>query len=256
VGDEQQRLTDDQRELVAIGASVGAGCQPCVSHHLKAGTKAGMSPEHLLAGVINAELAAAESAERLSDHVRAQLGSEVKEPKATPPLDEALASLGGALGSNDLANVKRQLKVCRQLGVTRTQLREAIELGRAIQENATRMHFRAALDLLERAKASGRPAGDAGAQEEPAGSGMGAGAPNFVSMMAKFLALMDSCDSAALTEKMAQCFSLFEPSCCDPNQAVDGREQPDATYAPASSSACDCTTMSFDRRPRGMGDQQ
>ena len=256
MGDEQQRLTDDQRELVAIGASVGAGCQPCVTHHLKAGAKAGMPPERLLAGVINAELAAAESAERLTDHVRAQLGSEVKEPKATPSLDEALASLGGALASNDLTNVRRQLKVCQQLGMTRTQLREAIELGRAVQENATRMHFRAALDLLERATETGQPASDAGSQEEPAGSGTSAGAPNFVSMMAKFLALMDSYDSAALNEKMAQCLSLFEPSCCDLYQARDGKKQPDATSTSTSSSACDCTMMSFDCRSSRKDDQQ
>jgi hypothetical protein len=181
---------------------------------------------------------------------------EVKEHKATPSLDEALASLGGALGSNDLANVKRQLTVCQQLGVTRTQLRDAIELGHAVQENATRMHFRAALDLLERATATGQPASDAGPQEEPAGGETGAGAPNFVSMMAKFLALMDSCDSAGLSEKMAQCFSLFEPSCCGPYQATDGKEQPAATSTSANSSACDCTTMSFDCRPSGKDDQQ
>ena len=81
-----QKLSDEQRELVAIGASIGAGCQPCVSYHLKAGAKAGVSAERLLAGVVNSELAAAEAAERLSDHARAQLGREVREPKVTPSL--------------------------------------------------------------------------------------------------------------------------------------------------------------------------
>jgi AhpD family alkylhydroperoxidase len=258
VAAEQQKLTDEQRELVAIGASVGAGCQPCVSHHLKAAAKAGVPAERLLAGVVNAELAAAESAERLADHARAQLGSEVKEPKTAPSLDEALASLGGALGSNDLANVKQQLRVCRHLGVTHAQLREAIELGRAVQENATRIDFRAALDLLDRATGTGRPPDDAGPQEEPADNGTGtdAGAPNFVSMMAKFLALMDSYDSAGLSEKMAQCFSLFEPSCCDPYQAADGRDQSDAGDASAKSGACDCTAMSFNCNANRKDDQQ
>jgi AhpD family alkylhydroperoxidase len=243
VADEEQRLTDDQRELVAVGASVGAGCQPCVSHHLKAGAKAGVSPERLLAAVTTAELAAAEAAERMTDHVRAQLGGDVREPKTTLLLDEALASLGGALGSNDLANVRRQLKACRELGVTGPQLREAIELGRAVQENATRMHTRAALDLLDRATGTGRPAGDAGPREEKAGSGATASEPNFVSMMAKFLALIDSYDGADLGEKMAQCFNLFEPSCCGPYQTTDQKEQSGAGSTSADRGACDCTTM-------------
>jgi AhpD family alkylhydroperoxidase len=258
VAAEKQKLSDEQRELVAIGASVGAGCQPCVSHHLKAGAKAGVSPERLLSGVVNAELAAAEAAERLTNHVRAQL--EVTEPKVTAPLDEALASLGGALGSNDLTNVRRQLRACQQLGVTGPQLREAIELGHAVQENSTRMHFRSALDLLDQATTTGQQAGDAGAQEQPAGSGTSAGTPNFVSMMAKFLTLIDSYDGDDLGEKMAQCFSLFEPSCCSPDQAADRQEQqPDATSTTATSarlSACDCTGMSFNCMPSRKDDEQ
>jgi AhpD family alkylhydroperoxidase len=248
VAAEEQKLTEEQRELVAIGASVGAGCHPCVSHHLKAGAKAGLSAERLLAGVINAELVAAESAERLTDHVRAQLGSEVREPKATTPLDEAFASLGGALGANDLATVERQLLAARQLGVSRSQLRDAIELGRGVQENATRMHFRAALDLLERAAATGRQTEDASPQKEPASDETSAGAPNFVSMMAKLLAMMDSCDSAGLQERMAQCFSIFEASCCQPGQAAAREEQPTTAFSSASSSACDCAAMPFSRR--------
>ena len=243
---EEPKLTDQQRELVAIGASIGAGCHPCVSYHLKAGARAGMSAERLLAGVVNAELAAAESAERLTDHVRAQLGSEVREPKVAPPLDEALASLGGALGSNDLANVERQLLAARQLGVSRPQLREAIELARAVQENATRMHLRAALDLLDRATATGQPTEDAGSRDEQACGGTSAGAPDFVSMMARLLALMDSCDSAGLHEKMAQCFSIFEPTCCQPGQAAPGEEQSATTSTSARSSACDCRPASAD----------
>jgi AhpD family alkylhydroperoxidase len=248
VAAEEQKLAEDKRELVAIGASVGAGCLPCVTHHLKAGAKAGLSAERLLAGVINAELAVAESAERLTDHVRAQLGSEVREPKLAPPLEEALASLGGALGANDLANVERQLLATQQLGVSPSQLRDAIELGHAVQENATRMHFRAALDLLERATATGQRTEDATSRGEPACDETSAGTTSFVSMMARLLTLMDSCDSAGLNEKMAECCSIFEASCCQPGQAAAREEQPATASPPASSSACDCAAMSISRR--------
>jgi AhpD family alkylhydroperoxidase len=256
VAAEEQELSGEQRELVAISASIGAGCHPCVSHHLKAGMKAGLSAERMLACVVNAELAAAESAERLSEHARVQLGSEVEEPKTAAALDKALASLGGALGSNDLANVEHQLLVCQHRGMSPSQLREAIELGRAVQENATRMHFRAALDLLERAEAPGHQTEDATSEEKPASDETSAGAPDFVSMMARLLALMDSCDSAVLKEKMAECFSLFEPSCCKSHEAPVGEEQPDATLTSESSSACDCTTVSSNCSTRGKDDRQ
>jgi AhpD family alkylhydroperoxidase len=32
---DEHKLSLHQRELVAVGASVGAGCHPCVSHHIR-----------------------------------------------------------------------------------------------------------------------------------------------------------------------------------------------------------------------------
>jgi AhpD family alkylhydroperoxidase len=32
-------LAQKEKELVAIGASIGAGCRPCIDHHIDAGTK-------------------------------------------------------------------------------------------------------------------------------------------------------------------------------------------------------------------------
>src|SRR6266511_5659990 len=71
---DEQKLSEEQRELVAVGASVGAGCHPCVSYHVKAGAKAGLSGDRLLAAVTSAERVAAEAAERMAAHARSQLG--------------------------------------------------------------------------------------------------------------------------------------------------------------------------------------
>src|SRR6266702_4224418 len=71
---DEQKLSEEQRELVAVGASVGAGCYPCVSYHIKAGAKAGLSGDRLLASVTSAERIAAEAAERMAAHARGQLG--------------------------------------------------------------------------------------------------------------------------------------------------------------------------------------
>ena len=51
----EQKLTAEQKELVAIGASVGVGCLPCASYHFKAGQRAGLEAGRILSVVADAE---------------------------------------------------------------------------------------------------------------------------------------------------------------------------------------------------------
>jgi AhpD family alkylhydroperoxidase len=162
----EQSLSTQEKELVAVGASVGAGCRPCVSHHLKAGANAGLDDGHLLAAVASAERVAAEAAVLMGDHVRGKLGADVT-PALLSRVEETLASLGAALGANDKTNIERRLKDALGLGVSRDQLREAIETARVVQENAARIHVREAERLLDAVET---------AEPEPADEGCGCGA--------------------------------------------------------------------------------
>jgi AhpD family alkylhydroperoxidase len=146
---EEQNLTSKQKELVAVGASVGVGCHPCVAHHLKAGAKAGLDGERLLAAVTSSERVTAEAAVAMGDHVRAKLGPTVPASALLSRLEEALASLGAALGANDLTNISRQLRAAVELGASRPQLEQAIETAHTVQENAARIHLREAERLLD-----------------------------------------------------------------------------------------------------------
>ena len=145
----EQKLSLQQKELVAVGASVGAGCHPCVDHHLKAGAKAGLDGEQLLAAVTSAERVAAEAAVLMGDHVRAKLDPTVAEPALLSRLEEALTSLGAALGANDATNIERQLRTALDSGATKLQLQQAIETAKTVQENAARIHLREAERLLD-----------------------------------------------------------------------------------------------------------
>ena len=145
----EQNLSPEQNELVAVGASVGAGCHPCVSHHLKAGAKAGLDEQRLLAAATSAERVTAEAAVAIGDHVRGELGPDVTSPALLSRLEEALASLGGALGANDVTNIERQLRAAVDLGASRSQLQQAIETAHTVQENAARIHLREAERLLD-----------------------------------------------------------------------------------------------------------
>ncbi len=145
----EQRLSVEQRELVAVGASIGAGCHPCVKYHIRAGTDAGLARGRVLAAVTSAERVAAEAAERMHVHARAQLGAEPAQPAEVSPLDDVLASFGAALAANDLANIERHLQAASELGVSRSQLQEAIEVTQKVQQNAARIHVEKAERLLE-----------------------------------------------------------------------------------------------------------
>jgi AhpD family alkylhydroperoxidase len=146
---QEQNLSTEQKELVAVGASVGAGCQPCVSHHLKAGAQAGLEGEQLLAAVASAERVGAEAAVAMGDHARAKLGASGTSPALLSRLEEALASLGAALGANDKTNIERQLRAAAELGASRSQLQQAVDTAHTVQENAARIHLREATRLLD-----------------------------------------------------------------------------------------------------------
>jgi AhpD family alkylhydroperoxidase len=168
---EEQNLSGEQQELVAVGASVGAGCQPCVSHHLNAGSQAGLDGAQLLAAVASAERVCAEAAVAMSDHARAKLGPDVTSPALLSRLEEALASFGAALGANDAKDIEHQLRAAYDLGATRSQLQQAIETARNVQENAARIHLREAERLLDTLAPATTAISDA-----DSGSGCGCGA--------------------------------------------------------------------------------
>ncbi len=146
---DKQDLSPKQKELVAVGASVGAGCHPCVSHHLKAGTQAGLDDGKLLAAVTSAERVASEASVLVADHARGQLAPAVTAPATLTSLEDALAALGAALGANDAAAIDLQLRSALDAGAARSQLEQAIETAKSVQETAGRIHVRKAEQLLD-----------------------------------------------------------------------------------------------------------
>ena len=67
-------LEQTEKELVAIGASVGAGCRPCIEHHVMAAREVGLS-ESELADAVDAAFALRTQATALfAGRVRELLG--------------------------------------------------------------------------------------------------------------------------------------------------------------------------------------
>ena len=166
-GDEQ-RLSGEQVELVAVGASVGVGCHPCVRHHLKAATEAGVGEQRLVAALASSDRVAAEAGERMVAHARGVLGVEPgASAQAESSLDDALASFGAALGANDKVAIEQQMLAAQAAGASRSELEQAIQTAAKVQENAARIHVREAERLLEQATAkSDEPSGEDGCGDD------------------------------------------------------------------------------------------
>lgn len=68
-------LTERERELVAIGASIGSNCVPCIAFHVGQAREAGLSPELIEAAIALAEEIRAIPAELVVNTARAHLGA-------------------------------------------------------------------------------------------------------------------------------------------------------------------------------------
>ena len=260
----KHELSLEQKELVAVGASVGAGCHPCVDHHLRAGAKAGLDGEHLLAAVTSAERVAAEAAVLMGDHVHGKLGPSAAEPALLSRLEEALASLGAALGANDAKSIERQLRTALELRASRLQLEQAIEAAKAVQENAARIHLREAERLLdalavpvaapenevESADGCGCGADDEAESAPPAAqapdpadeksdadtatsptSGPAAG---FTDSLATLFGYGGTAEMGGFPEAMATCRRMFAGACPQSAAPVETKGPPAATEAAGS----------------------
>ena len=259
----EQPLSLEQKELVAVGASIGVGCHPCVDHHLKVGAEAGLDGDRLLAAVTSAERAKAEAAVRIGDHVRERLGPSLATPAMLSPLEEALVSLGAALGTNDLTNIKRQFRLAAELGgASRQQLEQAIAGAHTVQENALRIHRREAERLLEAlvtpvavpapvdeassedgcgcgasdetkttpVGAQAQVAGEtSGIDDSPAAGQTSDHAPSFSAAMATLCAPAGTGDVAGVGAAMANCLDMFEGA--RPHGTASTDDQPTAAEA-------------------------
>jgi len=132
-------LSAREREVVAVGAAIGAGCRPCTNYHVRAGLKAGLTEDEIRLAVDEAEVLRIHAATSIADLARGLLGS--SEERAAPlcsptePL-QALAQVGAATGSNAGHALDRLLPYARGLGLSGEALSEAVEMAGVVKRMA------------------------------------------------------------------------------------------------------------------------
>lgn len=136
-------LTDTQREFVALGAAIGAGCQPCTQYHVRAALKAGLGRDEILGALDEAEIVRREGGVAVANVGRTMLGLGVEAQGEACLCDtsQALVYIGSAAGCNAGGLLARYLEAASRLGFSAEQLGEAVEVAQAVKEKGAMGFF-------------------------------------------------------------------------------------------------------------------
>jgi len=132
-------LTKAEQELVAIGASIGAGCHPCLEYHLAEGARVGLEAGVLLQALADAECVKRSAYNELAVRGRELLGETAELPPACcdeTSVTKEFVSLGSALGANSVAQLRKHVEQARGVGINTTQLSHAVEIAQNVQRHA------------------------------------------------------------------------------------------------------------------------
>ncbi len=145
-------LTLKERELVAVGSSVAAGCEPCTHYHLREVRKAEASESEIHRAVADALRVRRNATEIMEGHGlgRREAAREAarRSSSAKTSRIEQLVSVGAAFAVNCTASLKAHLEASRRLGIAEDELREVARLAAFIKKMAA-SHVEKLIDATE-----------------------------------------------------------------------------------------------------------
>ena len=155
-------LEPRDKELAAIGASIGANCRPCIEHHLVAGREAGLSEAELDDAVATARVARYEAVELLSARVDELLGrgGPPPEPAAAAQTSKAreLVALGVSVAANSHPLLHLHVGAALDVGLEVHQIRSALKMAGYVQQHAANITaVEVTRALAERVGSQGEP---------------------------------------------------------------------------------------------------
>src|SRR6266498_1128217 len=132
-------LGQKEKELIALAASIAAGCQPCTAHHVKAAHGAGATETEISAAIDNA-LNVRISATKIMAEIAHGNPSDkcVIEPQigSLQQLINELVSIGASLACNSVNGLEYHLQRAKITGALDRQIQTALGIARAIKKEA------------------------------------------------------------------------------------------------------------------------
>jgi len=133
-------LPDRERELVAIGAAIGAGCQPCTQYHVGVALKAGLSRDEVRRAIDGAQAVRCEGGIAVSNVGRRILGVDGEQAERLSELNErgqALVYIGAAAGCNAGGLLTEYMAAAgERFGLSLEELRSALETAEFVKQRA------------------------------------------------------------------------------------------------------------------------
>jgi AhpD family alkylhydroperoxidase len=133
-------LTEQEKELIAVGASIAAGCRPCTSHHVAAAQGAGASEGEIRAAV-DAALGVRDSARKgmaafADGLLGAAGGCGCADCGSARSLLDELVSFAAACAVNSVVDLESHLAHARTAGATAAQIKMALSISRMVSRVA------------------------------------------------------------------------------------------------------------------------
>ncbi len=144
-------LNPVEKEMIALGASVAAGCQPCTLHHIEASRAVAACDKGITLAVTVAADARRAAAEEMAAWATEQLGGTAELPGdwvAQRKLIRALISVAAAFAVNSVAGFQRHAEEAHHLGASDQQIQLAVNIARKISSVASEKVEAAAKQVL------------------------------------------------------------------------------------------------------------
>jgi len=139
-------LEQRDKELAAIGASIGANCRPCIEHHLAAGREAGLSKPELDDAVATAHAVRRQAVDLLATRIDELLGhgGPPAQPTATTQTSKTheLVALGVSVAANSHALRQLHISTALDVGLEPHQIKSALKMAGYVQHNAAEITAR------------------------------------------------------------------------------------------------------------------
>ena len=134
-------ITPKEKELVAIGISVAAGCKPCTDHHVSVARKARATDNEMKQAVEDSLLIRRRAADIMEAHALDHL-DDGREPMVfgslgEPKRIELLVSVGAAFAVNCTSSLENSLTAAEAAGVPQDDIMQVVRLAAVIRQKAS-----------------------------------------------------------------------------------------------------------------------
>ena len=135
--EKTRTISQKEKELVYVGASIAAGCKPCTDYHVKSALQAGADTDEVKQAISYATCVAKSALGIMEQHGLKRIGAQTEAagdccPGDTTRLKE-LVSIAASYAVNCTENLRKHIKAGRAVGIKDAEIKEILEAARFVK---------------------------------------------------------------------------------------------------------------------------